>query len=334
LCVKKGKIRDPVYNFEMDSEYLTDHFYDSRISKFEWIKAKELKLDHGYMGRMSFPEDVSKPSRTVMATMSPSTRESLIFYSFTKDGNYNGYRLPTAREAACFMSFPINYQFEGNESVKYRLIGNAVCPKFSSYFATEILKKEGLLNKTKTYFEALNQPKINLNGTKRKVKFLQRKRYESKFSQHVPYLKIRNYRVGIENIKSDFNRRNIIWNGVLHHGTGQGAQRLEINQTISKKLSSDIPEMKEFYEDLLKLFNHNKFNHKTLHEEFLYNNNLRGPRMILFEIKKIIDKHFPESTFKMVEINHRERGLNIGNGSMPIRIVAAICACSLFISLL
>ena len=31
-------------------------------------KSKRLKEDHGYMGKMSFPENVNNPSRTIMAT--------------------------------------------------------------------------------------------------------------------------------------------------------------------------------------------------------------------------------------------------------------------------
>ena len=72
---------------------------------------------------MSFPEKLERPSRTVMATMSASTRESIIFDSTDSNGKHIGYRLPTIREISTFMSFPINYQFEGkSESNKYRLV--------------------------------------------------------------------------------------------------------------------------------------------------------------------------------------------------------------------
>jgi len=332
---KDYKIKDPLYGFEIDSKSLTDHFYDNRVAKFEWIKARELKKDHGYMGKMSFPENIERPSRTVMATISPSTRESMILCSFDKRGKKNGYRLPTVRESACFMSFPINYMFEGlSESIKYRLVGNAVCPKFSAELAREILKKEGIKFKSNNGFKIVDMPKVNLNGSKRTIKKIKKKRYDSRFSQHVPYLKIRNYRVSLENLKSDFKNSEIIWNAVLHHGTGKDAKKLELDNSISKKLSSGTKEMKDFHKDLLKLFNNYKFNHKTLHEEYLQNDNLKGPKMILSEIKKIIDKHFPENIWSSKEIDHRERGVNIGNGTMPLRIIAAISACNLFISTL
>lgn len=334
LVFKKIKIKDPVYNFKIDSEYLTDHFYDNRVAKFEWSRAKELKEDHGFMGKMSFPEDVNRPSRTVMATMSPSTRESLIFSSFDKNGRRNGYRLPTVREAACFMSFPITYQFEGNsDSIKYRLVGNAVCPKLSLALAEELLKKEKTKIKKEKSFIFKN-PGFNLNGSKRAIKKPKLRIYNARFTHHVPYLKIRNYRVSIENIKSDFDSGLIKWEAVLHHGTGKDAKRLVIGPKISNNLSLGVPGIRYFHSDLLRIFNKYRYNHKSLHEDYILNDANKGPRAILNEIRQQIDKYFPEKNCNNHEIKHRERGVEIGNGSMPIRIVAAIYACGLFVSLL
>ena len=75
---------------------------------------------------MDFPERLDRLSRTIMATMSSSTRESII-YDANKNGKHIGYRTPTIREASSMMGFPINYQFTGNnEGTKYKQIGNAV----------------------------------------------------------------------------------------------------------------------------------------------------------------------------------------------------------------
>ena len=111
---------------------------------------------------MSFPENVNNPSRTIMATRSASTREAIIYNNFDKE---NQYRLPTIREAACLMGFPLSYQFEGkSENIKYKLIGNAVCCPLASCFAKEILIKEELsLDIKKVYIPKV---KFNLNGQK------------------------------------------------------------------------------------------------------------------------------------------------------------------------
>lgn len=60
-------------------EEVSDHHYLPLLQPFEWKVAKRLKEDKGYMGKMSFPENLEKPARTVMATMSSSSRESMIF---------------------------------------------------------------------------------------------------------------------------------------------------------------------------------------------------------------------------------------------------------------
>jgi DNA (cytosine-5)-methyltransferase 1 len=146
----EGTMIDPNYELSISADSLTDHFYDTRIADFEWESAKRLKEDHGFMGKMSFPEDINRPSRTVVATRSASTREAMILDAVDENGKHIGYRLPTIREISSFMSFPITYQFEArNENSKYRLVGNAVCPKLSSAFAKAILTNEGVDTKRK-----------------------------------------------------------------------------------------------------------------------------------------------------------------------------------------
>ncbi|HEM3600997.1 TPA: DNA cytosine methyltransferase, partial [Streptococcus suis] len=139
--IANKRIQDPNYPSEMiDSKELRDHFYDSGIYQVQWQKARDAKQNHPYMGKMSFPENMEKPSRTIMATMSASTREAIIYKSELNRKGDGEYRTPTIREAAIIMGFPINYQFYGNESTKWRLVGNAVCVQLSYALALKILE--------------------------------------------------------------------------------------------------------------------------------------------------------------------------------------------------
>jgi len=90
------------------------------------------------MGKMSFPEDENNPSRTIMATRSMTSRETLIYKSEYKRKGDGEYRLPTIREIATLMGFPYSYQFYGAENTKWRQIGNAVCPPMSSALAKSV----------------------------------------------------------------------------------------------------------------------------------------------------------------------------------------------------
>jgi DNA (cytosine-5)-methyltransferase 1 len=76
------KITDPNYpDISIPLERLTDHFYDTGLYECEWKQSKFLKVNHPYMGKMSFPENLNKPSRTITATKIGTSREALIYKS-------------------------------------------------------------------------------------------------------------------------------------------------------------------------------------------------------------------------------------------------------------
>ncbi|MEK7545727.1 MAG: DNA cytosine methyltransferase [Patescibacteria group bacterium] len=136
---------DPNYpNLKLKVQDITDHFYDPGVYRSEWESAKAAKVNHPFMGRMSFPEDRKRPSRTIMATRSGSTREAIIYPSEWGHVGDGQYRLPTIREAASLMGFPITYQFTGGEGSKWRQIGNAVCPHMSAAIGAALRKAFGM----------------------------------------------------------------------------------------------------------------------------------------------------------------------------------------------
>lgn len=136
---------DPNYpSLKFPANKITDHFYDSGIYKNQWEKARDLKINHPFMGKMSFPEDENNPSRTIMATRSMTSRETLIYKSEYKRKGDGEYRLPTIREIATLMGFPYSYQFSGAENNKWRQIGNAVCPPMSSALAKTVRLAMGM----------------------------------------------------------------------------------------------------------------------------------------------------------------------------------------------
>jgi DNA (cytosine-5)-methyltransferase 1 len=136
---------DPNYPaLKFPANKITDHFYDSGIYKSQWEKARDLKINHPFMGKMSFPEDENNPSRTIMATRSMTSRETLIYKSEYRRKGDGEYRLPTIREIATLMGFPYSYQFSGAENNKWRQIGNAVCPPMSSALAKAVRLSMGM----------------------------------------------------------------------------------------------------------------------------------------------------------------------------------------------
>jgi DNA (cytosine-5)-methyltransferase 1 len=330
-----GKIIDPVYGFNIDSSRLTDHFYNSRVAEFEWTRAKSLKENHGFMGKMSFPEDLDRPSRTVMATMSASTRESMLFDAFDEQGKHVGYRLPTIREIATLMSFPITYQFEaGGLSSKYRLVGNAVCAKMSAALAEAISKEEGI--ETPEQFPPLPDvmPSFNLNGMVREPRKQREKPFHSVFEHHIPYLKIKGIRVQLSNADSDFKTDEITWACKVRYGQPKNHkstilplhiwEKILIADEKSKLISEN--RFSSFKEDVTAAFKNRLPGSKEFQLMYCRSEDKpSSPEGVINHIKQLVDAHYPEKLFSDVEIFNTTV---IERKKIPIRIAAAAYACS------
>jgi DNA (cytosine-5)-methyltransferase 1 len=221
-------ISDPSFPLILAKHDVTDHFYDSEIPN-EWVvKAKRLKTDHGFMGKMDFPDRTDRLCRTIMATESYCSRESIIF---KKEDCLNKYRAPTIRELACLMGFPIDYQFVGtNSNSKHKQIGNAVCVHMSMALAKAIKIHMNIQLEKKP--RMLVKATINLNDLKcplfSKYKLVPKK-MNSKFHIHIPNLKINQLRVELDNITSDFDKSQYIWRCVLHKGSGKHALSVQFD---------------------------------------------------------------------------------------------------------
>jgi len=198
---------------------VSDHGYVHELAPFEWKTAKRLKQDRGYMGKMAFPENIDKPSRTVMATMSASSREAMII-GFGNDK----YRLPTVRETASMMSFPIDYRFYGrSKGIKHTLVGNAVPPKLSYAIARAIAldAHKNIPNHYIPIHHSKDIAFVDLNGMNFPIKIEGKKRSVSRFKYHIPYLIYASYRVELTNYHSDFDYKKFIWDVEIHYSQGK-----------------------------------------------------------------------------------------------------------------
>lgn len=206
-------------NLIINNQDITDHHYIYELADFEVKTAKRLKLDKGYMGKMSFPENLNKPARTVMATMSTSSRESMILGYKEKK-----YRLPTVREAACMMSFPNDYWFYGNsKGTKHTLVGNAVPPKLSYAIACAIARAENepILDYYPRIEHKDEKDFLNLNNMVFKPKVEKARRENAKFKYHIPYMIFDAYRVELTNYHSDFKNKDYKWDVEIHYSQGK-----------------------------------------------------------------------------------------------------------------
>ena len=320
---------DVNYGFTIPKEHLTDHFYDTTVDEFEWRKAMSLKQDHSFMGKMSFPEDESRPSRTIMATMSSSTREAMIIGSRRKPNTI--YRRPTIREIATIMSFPITYQFIGNsEATKYKLVGNAVCSKLAAAVAEAIISEKGLRPKYEPNPHVpFKAPPFDLNGRKREPKDMKPKRLQSKFRAHVPFIKIRSFRADLDNLSSDFQSERFVWKSMLHYGTGKNAKSSHVSTQAIEKTMVLVTGFNEFKKDVERSFLGSLPNPKAFQMSYckLTNGDTISPEKALDMAKSLVDKHFPEASSLRKEVNNSL--IKIGSNSIPLRVLAACYACNI-----
>lgn len=143
-CLRKPRpanLSDPLYRRLTRKEtMLTDHFgYGPylRLCGLEKQMNLDLKQHHRQYGRMDFPENLDRPSRTIMATQLAVSRESIIVNDPHRHG---GLRRLTPRECASLQGYPMTYQFWGNTvGSKYRLIGNSVPVGLARDLAISIL---------------------------------------------------------------------------------------------------------------------------------------------------------------------------------------------------
>jgi DNA (cytosine-5)-methyltransferase 1 len=140
-------VQDPNYPaISIPAQKLEDHFFDNPKEALMTIREakrnKQQKVAHAYYGKMKFPDDLNRPSRTVMATQFNASRETMVIE--TKFNGKTRYRKPTVRECASLQSYPITYKFPGKTiTTKYKLVGNSVPVKLSAAFAKSILIEAG-----------------------------------------------------------------------------------------------------------------------------------------------------------------------------------------------
>lgn len=290
---------------------VSDHHYIYELAEFEIDTAKRLKQDKGYMGKMSFPENIEKPARTVMATMSASSREAMIL-SWKNDK----YRLPTVREVATMMSFPIDYRFYGNTKAnKHTLVGNAVPPKMSYAIAKAILldSNENIPDHYIPIHYDDNIPFYDLNGEKFETKKEKRKRPNSKFKYHIPYMILKAYRVELTNYASDFENHKYCWSAEIHYSQGKGHAA-----KYTPKFSLDvIPKINKLKVREFIQFNITKIKSKNnlqkafcMTQEERIKSNITGPYELLSDVKKFIINEISESDMN-INIELPEESLNI-----------------------
>ncbi|WP_170571197.1 DNA cytosine methyltransferase [Ruegeria atlantica] len=134
------EITDPVWGVTLPRKLVTEQEKEEKLSDEELRLNRESKIYHPVYNNMSFPDRMDSPARTVTATCTRVSRESIVVSDANPEASY---RRLTIRERASLQGFPITYQFYGKSfAEKAKMIGNAIPPTFSYIIGSIAAGKE------------------------------------------------------------------------------------------------------------------------------------------------------------------------------------------------
>lgn len=137
-ALNRSTIFDPIYGTRISRHQVTDHLVEDYLSMEEERLNREMKTFHPVYNNMNFPDLLDRPARTITATCTRVSRESVVIEDAEAHGRY---RRLTVRERGCLQGFPVTYQFYGDSyAQKLKMIGNAVPPLMTFFIAQSMLE--------------------------------------------------------------------------------------------------------------------------------------------------------------------------------------------------
>lgn len=225
----EGKVVvDPHFRFSLPRHLVSEHSFEGVLSNEERIINRHVKQLHPIYNSMSFPDSLERPSRTVTATCTRVSRESIVIR--TKKGSKHLRRL-TVRERATLQGFPIDYQFYGDsENTKMKLVGNAIPPLFTFVFAQALRGVEPNTSDIKnSYRGSKAKAEIKTGSTERPRRFVYPANRRFRFS--VPSLHFKSgVRFQFENVFEGESR--YYWRFVFKYGIPSDIRTLTLDRRI------------------------------------------------------------------------------------------------------
>jgi DNA (cytosine-5)-methyltransferase 1 len=337
-------VHDPCYDLAIPESDLTEHFMDTRLKPDEVEINRKSKTDHSWYGRMAFPDPIDRPARTVMATQTGVSRETLVL-----EGSHKGeehYRRPTIRECASFQSFPITYQFWGSTAqTRYKVIGNAVPPLMAQALARALLRSEGLSVPrtpilTRTVGDRPTPVKLESQSATRRGHMYPEGR---KFRDHVPGSKGQGVRVDFANVVFNATDENesvdVRWEARLIVGSGKTVTTVtaSLDLALAQLADSlagpdDRVRLSAFLSQLQAEAKRGLPDADGL--QAAWSRRVVEPALtpltVLSLIGRIVDRHFPIATFRGNSVTVSADLGKVGRREIPVRAAAQLLATAFF----
>jgi len=223
-------ITDPTYGYQIPKSEITELENEVELTQEEERINRDSKTYHPIYNKMSFPDKLDRPSRTVTATCTRVSRESIVLNS------KKGYRRLNVRERGVIQGFPITYQFYGRTlNSKFKMIGNAVPPVLTYYIfqsMLEVMPKEVKSPLNSSYVH--KQPQFKSYSSKLG---LPARKYPSKrkFQFSVPHLR---YGSGVRfELSNDPKSEDTAWSFKFFYGNSKNIKQVHLEDDIKNILA-------------------------------------------------------------------------------------------------
>jgi DNA (cytosine-5)-methyltransferase 1 len=232
-ALSQESIVDPNYGYKEERLNVTELENESDLTVEEERINRDSKTYHPVYNKMAFPENLDKPSRTVTATCTRVSRESIIVKSRT------GYRRLNVRERGVVQGFPITYQFYGKTlSAKFKMIGNAV-PPLLTYYLFQSMQNTSILDLKHPDESPYTHKKPEHPTFQSKLDVPSRKYSDKRrFQFAIPNLRFGSgVRFELSNYPSDFNTK---WSFKFFYGNSKNIKEIVLDRTMKDKLGKIV----------------------------------------------------------------------------------------------
>ncbi|WP_141400400.1 DNA cytosine methyltransferase [Magnetospirillum sp. 15-1] len=237
-ALSSDPIVDPLFGLSIPRSDLTDHVAEDALSEEEVRINCANKTTHTVYNAMPFPDPLDRSVRTITATCTRVSRESIVIQAAEPEG---AFRRLTLRERASLQGFPVTFQFYGaNYGQKLRMIGNAVPPAFS-YLMGHVLQGHcsRAVPSLSMAAQGLTRPKpLPLETPPDRVGASYPASRTFKFA--IPSLQLKS---GVRfEICNDTSRPVVEWRLAFFFGTSKAIKSLRLDAALAKCLSAQMPE--------------------------------------------------------------------------------------------
>lgn len=232
-----NRVIDPIYGLVLNKRDLRDHVTEDSLNDEEMRINRASKMLHPVYNAMSFPDQLNRSVRTITATCTRVSRESIVIEDQSRPGNF---RRLTVRERACLQGFPITFQFYGDSyAQKLRMVGNAIPPAFAYYVAHALQERPAEAVRPLTDHAELLKAPIPPAGDARPDRPGARYPGSRTFRFAIPSLRLKS---GVRfELANKTSGACVTWEAAFYFGTSKSIQTLLLDDSLRSRVLSRLP---------------------------------------------------------------------------------------------